>query len=53
MIICCNCYYDWYSLKMNTSNFWSDIFNGPFEIVEIEEILPREVAESRYGAPLG
>ena len=54
MIICCNCYYDWYFLKINKSNLWVDLFNGlinSFEIVQPEEGLPPEAAKSRYGAP--
>ena len=56
LIICCNCYYDWYFLKINKSNLWIDLFNGPInfsEIVQPEERLPPAAAESRYGAPSG
>ena len=49
MIICCNCYYDWYFLKINKFNLWVDLFNGPINF----DIAQPEVAKSRYGAPSG
>ena len=52
MIICCNFCYDWYCLKINKSNLWVDLFNGPinFDIAQPKEGLPSEVAKSRYCA---